>query len=131
MQSVISKHELKRIIKSFLEDKKRGISMRLFAELAGISETYLQSIFLYELEPLTEIVQIRVSKAFNAWKNGEVSIMETFHGKRFIQYRKIAQPLAKKTLGLKYTKEGIKINLGIKPKYDYSGTNLDEELKRG
>jgi len=36
-----------------------------------------------------------------------------------------------RSLGLQATSNGIKISLGIKPKYDYSGNTLDEQLKGG
>ena len=131
MHPALSKYELKRQIFSFLKDENRGISMNLFAELAGISLTHLKDVFLYQVEPLSEVVQRRVSKAYKSWQNGEVAVMQNKDGSRYIEYRKIPKPLARKSLGLMVTSDGIKINLGMKPKYDYSGYTLDEQLKGG
>ena len=88
-------------------------------------------VFLYEKMPLTEMVQRRVDKAYKAYVNGEVSVMQNKDGTRYVEYRKVAKPLMKKTLGLQVTNSGIKINLGIKPKFNYGGRNLDEQLKGG
>ena len=72
MQPALSKHELKRVIQQFLKDPNRGISIRLFAELAGMSQGHLQDVFLYQTEPVSETVQRRVDKAYKAYINGEV-----------------------------------------------------------
>lgn len=131
MQPALSKHELKRVIHQFLKDPNRGISIRLFAELAGMSQGHLQDVFLYQTEPVSETVQRRVDKAYKAYVNGEVSVMQNKDGSRYIEYRKVARPLMKKSLGLQVTGDGIKINLGVKPKFNYGQYNLDEQLKRG
>jgi len=131
MQQALSKYELKRQIFSFLKDQDRGISMSLFAELAGISETHLKDVFLYQTEPLSEMVQRRVSKAYKSWQMGEVAIMQNRDRTRFVEYRKESKPVMERSLGLQATSNGIKISLGIKPKYDYSGNTLDEQLKGG
>lgn len=131
MQPALSKHELKRVIQQFLKDPNRGISIRLFAELAGMSQGHLQDVFLYQTEPVSETVQRRVDKAYKAYVNGEVSVMQNKDGSRYIEYRKVARPLMKKSLGLQVTGDGIKINLGVKPKFNYGQYNLDEQLKRG
>jgi len=131
MQQALSKHELKRVIQQFLKDPNRGISIRLFAELAGMSQGHLQDVFLYQTEPVSETVQRRVDKAYKAYVNGEVSVMQNKDGSRYIEYRKVARPLMKKSLGLQVTGDGIKINLGVKPKFNYGHYTLDEQLKRG
>ena len=86
----IPKAELRKIMKRFLRDSQRGISIELFAQLAGLSASIIKSVFVYETEPLTEYVQRRVSKAYTEWKNGEVSIMQNRDQTRFVQYRKDA-----------------------------------------
>lgn len=131
MRQTLSKQELKRVMKNFIADHDRGISMNLFSEIAGISAGHLYEVFVQESHPLTEIVQRRTSKAYFAWISGEVAVMQNRDTSKFVQYRKEAKPLFRKSLGLQATPDGIKINLGIKPKYDYSGYSLDEQLKRG
>jgi hypothetical protein len=129
MKSAIPKMELKRIMKRFLKDKNRGISVKLFAELAGVSEVHIRDVFLDESEPLTEYMQRRVSKAYIEWVNGEVSIMQNRDNTRFVQYRKEAKPDMAKTTGLHLVNGEIKIKVGITNRSDYSVLTLDEQLK--
>ena len=131
MHTAIPRNELKRIIHNFLTDQDRGISVALFAEVAGVSAGHIKDVFLYQKEPLTETVQRRVSKAYNAWIKGEIAVMQNRDNSKFVQYRKEPKPLFTRSLGLQATADGIKINLGIKPKYDYSTYTLDDQLKRG
>ena len=123
------KTELRRIIKRFLQDKNRGISISLFAELAGLSTSHIRDVFLNESEPMTEYVQRRVSKAYQEWIKGEVAIMQNRDTSLFVQYRKEAKPILHKSSKLTLINGEIKINMGIKPKYDYSDLTLDEQLK--
>jgi hypothetical protein len=131
MKSTLPKSVLRKTIKRFLQDKNRGISIALFAELAGLSESHIKDVFVYEKEPLTEYVQRRVSKAYNEWKNGEVAIMQNKNNTRFMQYRKEAKPVLQKTTSLHLINGEIKIKVGIANRYDYSNTTLDEQLGRG
>jgi hypothetical protein len=131
MKSTIPKTELKIIMRRFLSDHERGISIPLFSDLSGVSISQLRDVFLNDKEPLTEYVQRRVSKAYNEWKNGEVAIMQNRDSSKFVQYRKEARPALEKTNKLEVINGEIKIKLGISKKYDYSGSTLDEQLRRG
>lgn len=128
MQQTFSKQDLKKIIKKFIMDKDRGISIRLFAELAGLSQGHFLNVFVYETDPITEITQRRVDKAYKAYINGEVVVMQNRNGTRYVEYRKQPKMLFTKTTTLSMTPDGIKISLGVKPKYDYSTKTLDEQL---
>jgi hypothetical protein len=131
MKPTIPKAELKIIMRRFLSDHERGISIPLFSDLSGVSISQLRDVFLNDKEPLTEYVQRRVSKAYNEWKNGEVAIMQNRDSSKFVQYRKEARPALEKTNKLEVINGEIKIKLGISKKYDYSGSTLDEQLRRG
>lgn len=131
MNHTIPKAELKTIMRRFLSDHERGISIPLFCELSGVSIAHLRDVFLNDKEPLTEYVQRRVSKAYNEWKNGEVAIMQNRDTSKFVQYRKEAKPVLQRTNKLEVINGEIKIKLGISKKYDYSGSTLDEQLGRG
>ena len=87
----LSKAELKRQIKRFLADKDRGISIPMFAQLAGISRATLLDVFDYETEPMSETTQRRVNKAYMQWKAGMVKVMSNRDRSRFIEYRKEAK----------------------------------------
>ena len=131
MKPTIPKTTLRRAIKRFLQDKNRGISIDLFAQLAGISTSHLKDVFLYESEPMTEYIQRRVSKAYTEWVNGEVAIMQNRDNTKFVQYRKEATPVLQKTTNLQVVNGKITLKIGIKPKYDYLTATLDEQLERG
>lgn len=129
MRATLPKTVLRKVIKRFLQDKNRGISIALFAQLAGLSEAHIKDVFLYENEPLTEYVQRRVSKAYTEWQNGEIAIMQNKDSTKFLQYRKEAKPVLHKTTGLHLVNGQIKIKVGIANRYDYGNTTLDEQLK--
>ena len=131
MQKVIPKRELVRLVHRFLKNKDRGISVHLFAQLCGISPEHLKDVFLYQTEPLSETFQRRVSKGFISYMNGEVAVMQNQDKTRFVEYRKIAKPIFKKTYNLQLVGGEIKLNLGIRNKHDYSLETLDEQLERG
>jgi len=116
-------------MKRFYADKERGISIRLFVELCGISHGHFYDIFIYETEPLTKNMQIRVSKAYQQWKAGNVKVMKRMDNTRYVDYRKTPQPVFKPKMGLQVTSEGIKIKVGMANRHDYSEISLDEALK--
>lgn len=128
MIDIIPKKELMRIIKAFLEDKGRGIPINLFAELCGVDRRTLQYVFQEEKYPMTEMVQRRVSKGYDAWRNGEIAVMERY-GKKWIEWRKQPKPRMVRGYGLTVKNGEIKLDLGIKNRLDYSGYSLDDKLK--
>jgi len=125
----LSKTELKRQIKKFLHDKDRGISVALFAELSGVSKTMLMDVFYYEKEPLSEMVQRRVNKAYMQWKAGSVKIMKRQDNTRYVDYRRTPEPPIMHGMGLKVTSEGIKLRVGMVNRHDYSEIDLNEALR--
>ena len=129
--NVMPRVELKRVIRKFLTDQDRGISIPLFCEICGVSVKHLRDVFIDESEPLTEYMQRRVNKAYYAWLHGEIAIMQNRDRTKFVQYRKEAKPVLERTTGLQVVNGQIKIKLGITNKYDYSDLTLDEQLKRG
>jgi len=131
MMPTLPKTVLRKAMYRFLKDRQRGISMELFAELAGVSKSHIKDVFLYETEPMTEYVQRRVSKAYTEWVNGEVAIMQNRDNTKFVQYRKEAAPVLQKTTNLQVVNGKITLKIGIKPKYDYLTATLDEQLERG
>lgn len=128
MQS-LSKFELKRQIKRFHADKDRGISINLFCELAGMSMAHFLDVFVRDKEPLTEVVQIRVSKAYQQWKSGNVRVMQNKDRTRYVEYRKESKPPMMASMGLQVTSGGIKLKVGMVNRHDYSEITLDEALR--
>jgi len=129
VNTAIPKLELKRLMRRFILDKDRGISLKLFSNHAGLSEAHFYDVFKYLTEPLTEMMQIRVSKAYQEYCRGELAIMQNRDNTRFVQYRKEAKPQFERTTKLELVDGRIQIKLGIKPKYEYNDLTLDEQLK--
>ena len=127
----IPKRELLRVIKRFAKDQNRGISIKLFAELCGVDKDHLLDVFFYRVKPLTEYMQIRVSKGYNSWLKGEVAVMQNRDKTRFVEYRREPKPRLARTTGLHLVNGEIKIKVGVSNRGDYSGQTLDEALERG
>jgi len=131
LQGIIPKKQLLTEIRRFLKDKDRGISVKLFAKLCGIDHTHLLDVFFRQSHPLTEYVQIRVSRGYEAWKKGEVAIMVNQDKTRFVQFRPRAAPRMAESTGLQVVNGEIKIRTGMRNLGDYSNPDLDEQLRRG
>ena len=128
MDSNLSKAELKKQVKRFLEDKDRGISISLFAELAGMSKSMLVAVFLQEKEPLSEFFQRRVNKAYNDWKAGKVKVMR-LGNRKWVEYRREPLNPIFKSTKLVLTNEGFKLHVGPVNRHDYSKPSLDEQMR--
>lgn len=129
--NVIPRKELKRIIKQFIADENRGISIEMFCDLAGIARQNFYDLFVYDKYELSEYMQIRVSKAYKSWLNGDVAIMQNRDRSKFLEYRKQPKPMLKRNYGLKVVGGEIKMDIGVRNRADYSGYTLDEQLERG
>ena len=125
---VIPKKELLRAVKALMADKNRGITQDLFAELCGVDKRTIQYVFMEEKYPMTELVQRRVSKGYDAWRNGEIAVMERY-GKKWIEWRKTPKMRMVRGYGLTVKDGQIKLDIGIKNRLDYSGYSLDDKLK--
>jgi hypothetical protein len=129
MTKTMTKKELFRQIKRFLLDPNRGISVKLFADVCGLHEDSLENVFLKEVYPMTEYIQIRVSKGYNAWRNGEIAVMQNRDKSRFVEYRKEAKPRLSRGLGVQFVNGEVKLKIGLKNRYDYSELDIDEQLR--
>lgn len=128
--NVLTKSELNVIIHRFLKDENRGISYKLFADLAGIDESTLTKVFLYRTMPMSEFVQRRVSRAYTEWMDGRVAVMERIDGTRYIQYRREAKPRLARLQRLQVVNGKVQLKVGISNRADYSQPTLDEQMRR-
>lgn len=129
MEKSLPKKELMRIIKRFLADHKRGISVNLFAELCGVHPDSIKKTFIDEEYPLTEYMQVRVSKGYTAWRKGQVAIMQNRDTSKFVEYRKEDKPRLTRGYGIQFVDGQVKLNIGLKNRNDYSGIDIDEQLR--
>jgi hypothetical protein len=125
----LSKTELKKQMRRFYDDKDRGISIERFCELAGISLRMFHSVFVYEEEPLSEYIQMRVNKAYAHWKEGSVRVMRDKNQKRYVEYRRVPEPPIMRQMKLQVTPEGVKVKVGLVNRHDYSNPSFDEQLR--
>lgn len=125
----LSKAELKKQMRRFYDDKDRGISIQHFCDLAGISHRMFHTVFVYEEEPLSEHIQIRVNKAYAHWKEGFVRVMRDHTHKRWVEYRRQSLPPIVKQTKLQVTPEGVKVKVGLVNRHDYSNPSFDEQLR--
>lgn len=125
----LTKQQLLEEIRRFLLDPHRGISKSLFADLCGYSQGHMEDVFVKRSEPLTEICQIRVNRGYAQWKAGLVKIMKRPDNTRYVAFRREPQPVFMPHTGLKWTKEGFKISVGMKNRHDYSDKPLDQQME--
>ena len=126
MNTVFPKEELKRLVGKLLRDKERGISIQKFAELSGISKDLLQDVFIYEITPMSETTQRRVSAAYQHWVDGRVKIMRRKDATQYVDYRKVAEPAIFSHMGIIKSPDGFKLSIGPRNRHDYSYPTLDE-----
>lgn len=129
MTKIYPKTELFRLMERFYADKERGISIKLFCELCGIGVQTWKDVFVYNKQPLSERMQIRVSKGYNEWLQGRVRIMQNHDQTRFVDYRKEAKPPLMASTALQLTPDGFKVRVGMVNRHDYSQPDLDEALR--
>ena len=130
MTEVLSKAELYRRMDRYAADDKRLLSWKFLAELAGYSQEYLRDVFLYKKEPLSETMQIRLSKALDRVAKGEVTLVQWRDRSRELRYNNEPKPRLIK--GAKIVLRDGKLALAMKPinRGDYSETTLKEQLGR-
>ena len=129
-----SKENLRKIIKRFAADKKRGISLEHFCEIAGVDLRDFRKAFLEDKLNISEVMQIRVSKAMHSYMRGDIVVYQHWDRTKTVEYRKESKPVFKKNLGFTITKEGVKLDIGLVNRRDYTKPNfmerLDETMRR-
>jgi hypothetical protein len=126
LNTVYPKEELKILVGKLLRDKERGISIQRFADLCGISKDLLHDVFIYEIKPMTETTQRRVSAAYQSWVDGRVKIMRRKDKTTYVDYRKTPEPAIFPHMGIVNSPDGFKLSIGPRNRHDYSYPTLDE-----
>ena len=122
----LSKKQLMVEMKLFLEDKDRGISIKNFCELAGISDRLFFYIFREGTAPLTEDTQRGLNRAYKHWKEGKIRVMKKRTNETYPDYRKEpVQPLIPMSK-LVMTHTGFKVQNKPLNRHDYA--NFDNIL---
>ena len=123
-----SKEMLKKIIRRFAADKRRGISIEHFAEIAGVDHRDFRKAFLEDKLNISEAMQIRVSRAYKAYERGDIVVWQNWDKTRTVDYRDKPKPVFRKNLGFMLTKDGVKLNIGLVNRRDYTQPTLLEQF---
>lgn len=112
-----------------MKDPNRGISIKLFADLCGVSETMMKDVFLENVCPLSEYIQRRVSKGYRDYVKGNVAVYKNRDNTRFVDYRRVPKPRIARSMGLDVVNGEIRLKIGIRNRSDYSDRTIDEKLR--
>lgn len=130
MDDILSKKEIRRQVGMFLADKKRTISGRLFAEMAGMNYLYLRQIVREDLN-FSERIQRRLDKALREYREGKYVVFANRKRERTIEYRREPKPTAHRYYGIGFQNNQFKLQLGLRQSGDYSAPTLSEQMNRG
>lgn len=125
----MSKAELYRQMDRFADDANSPFSWQSFADVSGVSMQHLRKIFLYKELPLTEEVQIRVSRALERIRAGDVTVMYNKDRTRFVKYNPEPKPRVARGYQIKLIDGQLKVQPGLVNKNDYSQITLKEQLE--
>jgi predicted HTH domain antitoxin len=116
----LSKQQLKKELQLFLADKDRGISIKNFCELAGISERLFQYVVRDEKMPMTEATQRGLNRAYQHWKEGRIRVMKKHTNETYPDYRKEPKQPLMPMSKLVMTSEGFKVQNKPINRHDYA-----------
>lgn len=128
MKPVLSQQELYKRMTRFFNDPRKPLSVKYFAELAGLSRDTIEAVFLRREYPMSPEVQVRVSRALERMERGDVELMVRRNQTRFLKYNETEKPVFRKTYRLAIGPEGLKLNVGLRNRADYSQTTFKEQL---
>jgi hypothetical protein len=130
MDTVLTKEEILRRLANMRSKRKRGFTMQQFAEFALMNYRHMESVTRNQTDTFTELTQRKLSKALLALERGEAGPRIDILGKKFVGYHPKPKQVLRRTIGLTFGSEGIKMKVGIENKYDFGKSRLDDSLKK-
>jgi hypothetical protein len=130
MMKVMTKAEIYRQMDRFWKDTDKTLSIRMFAELSGLSQSLLTRVFYVKDMDMTEHTQIAVSRALERMTRGDVVMVYDKGNKRRLIYRQEPKPRLAKSMNLTIDGGKIALKVGIKNKSDYSKPGFDEQFNK-
>lgn len=127
---VLAKAEIIRRLANMRSNRRRGFTMRQFADFALINYRHMEAVTRNQTDTFTELTQRKLSKALLALERGEAGPRMDILGKKFIGYHPKPKQVLRRTIGLTFGVEGIKMKVGIENKYDFGKPRLDDSLKK-
>jgi len=130
MMKIMTKAEIYRQMERFWKDTDKTLSIRMFAELSGLSQSLLTRVFYVKDMDMTEHTQISVSRALERMTRGDVVMVYDKGNKRRLIYRQEPRPRLAKSMNLTVDGGKIGLKVGIKNKSDYSKPGFDEQFTK-
>lgn len=130
MMKIMPKAEIYRQMDRFWKDTDKTLSIRMFAELCGLSETLLKRVFYVKDMDMSEHTQISVSRALERMTRGDVMMVYDKSNRRSLFYRQNPQPRLAKSMRLTVDGGQIGLKVGVKNKSDYSQPGFDEQMRK-
>jgi hypothetical protein len=129
MVEVLPKHEIHKRVNRLMADESSPWSWSMLGELCGYHWQHLRHVFIYKDTPMTDPLQIRMSKALGEIERGEVSIMRNKDNSRFVKYNK--DPKLRVARGYQIELRGgqLAVKTGLVNRNDYSKITLKEQLE--
>ena len=128
MNKPLPKAELYRRMDRFAADNKKALSWRFLGELAGVDAEHLRNVFVNKSAPLTEYIQIRVSRALERLAAGDVTVMQNRWRERYLEYNSKPKPRMVKDNKLVLRDGKIELQVGVRNRNDYSEPTLQEQM---
>lgn len=125
----LTKAELYRQMTRFSEDANSPFSWQSMSEVCGISADHLRKVFIYRTVPLTEETQVRVSRALEKIKRGDVTVMYNKDKSRFIKHNNEPKPRVMRGYQIKLIDGQLRVQPGLVNRNDYSQITLKEQLE--
>ena len=126
----LSKQELYRRMDRFQDDATTPVSWAMLAELTGYNKDHLREVFVTKNKDITEVMQIRLTKALKQIENGDVTYMMNKDRSRFIKYNNQPKPQFVRSQRIAFDGNGFTVQLGVRNRHDYSQPNLTDELEK-
>jgi hypothetical protein len=130
LTTILPKHELYRRMERFAADENRVISWKFLGELAGLNPLHLRNVFVNKTDPLTELVQMRVSKALERIANGDVTVVRWRDGKRELRFNNEPKPRMMRAGKLVMRDGKVQLDMRLQNRGDYSAPTLQEQMGR-
>jgi AraC-like DNA-binding protein len=125
----LSKAELYRQMTRFSEDPNTPFSWQAIADLCGYDPSHLRKVFIYKDMPLTEELQVRLSRALDKIRRGDVTLMYNKDRTRFLKYNNEPKPRVARGYQINLVGGELKIKPGLVNRNDYSQPTLKEQLE--
>ena len=130
MMKIMPKAEIYRQMDRFWKDTDKTLSIAMFAELCGLSESLLKRVFYVKDMDMSEHTQICVSRALERMTRGDVMMVYDRDRKRKLFYKQKPEPRLTKSMSLTVDGGKIGLKIGVKNKSDYSYAKFDEQFTK-